>query len=395
MLKRWVAYYLFLLATLVFALLYPGQVSSAFFYTVLSLPPLSLCVALIMLAGFRFEQRIDRDTAAKGDTVTYWLVLKNKCPLLLPCVEADFYRDSPAFAEEFLPRRMAVAPLANGSMELRLPCRYKGVYEIGLRQIRLRDYLGLFVFKQNVTAVCSLTVYPRIVPVNSFPLASGYIGEFQRPAERSRDITDNSSDIRKYSSGDHLRTVHWKLTAKRDELMVRNYEQTSGATADIILDGSGLECGQWEAVILEDRLVESAVSLAWHFASRSVPSTVYYNDGITEKHMIHSSKDFHTVYRLFSEARIGINPCLPTMDAAGDGSNRKTVVIVAYVLTEALCCHALGLKAFGCMVVFLVVAGQASDAAVEREASLTQAGVRVISIGSEEDIGAALAREAV
>lgn len=401
MLKRWIIYYLLLLASLVFALMYPGRVSSAFFYALLLLPLASLAFSSLLLIGFSYKQSIDRLTATKGETVTFRLTLWNRSPLLLPFVEASFYGTGSFFKKDFGVKRLAAPARRMTSVAIKLDCKYKGVYEIGVRQVRLSDYLGLFTFRQGEALLGTLTVYPRIVPIDSFPAALGCPGESLASAGRSLDSTENVSDIRKYQSGDRLRAVHWKLSAKKEELMVRNFEQSSGLRVDLILDASGISPDPDEGIPAEDRFVECAVSLAYHFAANSIPAVLYYYGAGLVKQRLGNMGDFQLAYRMLSEAAFSREPGL--MDAAGvaldDGVKRKTVTVLTACLTEALASQALRLRASGLnMIVIQVPSGRREDAgeagAEKLRASLLDAGISLYGVGEEENISAALARRA-
>ncbi len=400
MLKNWITYYLFLMVTLVLALLYPGRVTSAFFYALLVLPLVSLWLAMLMLAGFKYEQHLDRTTATKGDTVIYRLIAKNKSPLMLPFIEATFHGSEYIFGRDMMARRMAVLPLSKSTLEIKLACRYKGTYEVGLKQIKLRDFLGLYTFKQDVHMLSILTVYPRIIPIDSFPVMAGLSTETQGTAGRSHDNSENVSDIRQYASGDRLRAIHWKLSAKKEELMVKNYEQPCGASADIILDASAVGGTSQQSLAAEDKLVECTVALAYYFATRSLPSTLYYSSSTRlERLALGSIKDFHLAYRMLAETSFSREKNLPWI-AGIVHANRKTVVIVSAEITSAIYAEALRLKSSGCMVIIIYVnttqrkSAAQEDGAHELQESLLLAGVTIQTLGDDDDINTVLSRRA-
>ncbi len=371
-----------LLASLVFVLLFPGRVSSAFFFAALAVPVASLLTALILQAGFRYEQRLDRVSAMKGDTVTYSLVIRNKSLLLLSFLDVSFHSAGSVYAQELCGRALAAPPLAVSTHEIQLPCKYRGSYEIGVKDIRLGDYLGLFSFRQQVKTLAMLTVYPRIVPITAFPVLAGADGEPGMHGIRGSENTENISDIRKYASGDRLRSIHWKLSAKREELMVKNYEQASGADADLILDTSGCGGGSIEErIIAEDRLVECAVSLVWHFVTRSIPVTVWHCGKQPERHSVKSDTDFRALYQILSEAGFEDGLCLPDAVALTRTAGRKTVVAVSAAPGEEMCGLLLKLKSSGCMPVLVHVMPEESSAQPGGALRITllQSGVAVLA----------------
>ena len=67
-----------------------------------------------------------------------------------------------------------------------------------------------------------ITVYPKIIYLEKFRLKTDFMSEAQAMLNtRDEDMT-TISDVRKYQYGDSLRRIHWKLTARTQELMVRS-----------------------------------------------------------------------------------------------------------------------------------------------------------------------------
>jgi uncharacterized protein (DUF58 family) len=397
MLKRWVAYYLFLLLSLVFALLYPGNTSSAFFYALLLMPLMSLGLSALLLSGFRYDQHVDAFAASKGETVKYRLTAGNRGLMLLPYVEVSFYGADSLYKDEFAPRRLALPPRCRGRIDISLPCRFKGAYEIGVRQIVFKDFLGLFTFRQNVAKLGDLVVYPRIVPLESFHVMAGYAGEPGEAAGRGHDRTENISDIRKYTRGDRLRSIHWKLSAKKEELMVKNFEQASGASMLLLIDASGAGEGL-AAMELEDRLVECAVALIYHCARHSIPAELHFMGDRLVRQTVAGMNDFELAFRMLSEAAFRKDDGLPGIAGLvqDEGSARKTVAFVTASLTENAAGQLLVLLSGGYDVVVVHVP-PAQEPGCDRERpaqSLREAGARVIRVAGGTDVGAAFAHGA-
>lgn len=401
MLKNWVIYYVCLLATLVFALLFPGRTSSAFFYTLLALPVVSLASVLLMLAGFQYEQSLERTTAVKGDSVAYRLTLRNKNLMTLHSLRANFRGNHAIYANEFRDRAISVPPFSAVSVDIPIPCKYRGAYDVGLRQIRLSDYLGLFSFKQDVAQLGTVTVYPRILPVSGFPAMAGDADDMGSQSAKGQQSAESISDIRKYSNGDRLRSIHWKLSAKKEELMVKNFEQATGSAAELVIDGSRITGSAEDMAELSDRLVECAVSLAWHFVTRSIPVTVWLCAKRMESHPVRNANEFDGIYQKLSEANFEGGQLLPELVQELHLGGRKTVIAIATGFHDGICGLVMKARASGCMAILITVAPPIENAQTsqtsnsDNRAMLLQSGVLVIPYGAEGGLDAALAQLAV
>lgn len=114
----------------------------------------------------------------------------------------------------------------------------RGVYE--LREIRLyaTDPAGLFCREKVVPAPRQITITPGRVHLDWLPLRL-----------RSRQVADSTTDslgvagngqeffgVREYRRTDCLRSIHWKATARRKRLMVREFEENAVSQVSIFLD---------------------------------------------------------------------------------------------------------------------------------------------------------------
>ena len=84
------------------------------------------------------------------------------------------------------------------------------------------------------------------------------------PELRSRATEDASSpsDVRKWQEGDVLKKVHWKLTMRRRELMVRTFEESSRPDTLIVPDLSEIQALPDQALTIEDCVCEACLSQA-------------------------------------------------------------------------------------------------------------------------------------
>lgn len=128
----------------------------------------------------------------------------------------------------------------------------RGRYPVGPLRLRLTDPFGMCEITRSFTAVDPLMVVPRVCPL--LPLTAGGAREGTGEST-SRALTTTGEDdvsIREYRNGDDLRRVHWRSTARRGQLMVRQEEQSRHVRATVLLDvragahsGDGV-CGSFE-----------------------------------------------------------------------------------------------------------------------------------------------------
>jgi uncharacterized protein (DUF58 family) len=108
--------------------------------------------------------------------------------------------------------------------EVTTPCLVRGEFRLGPMTLMSGDPFGLFVTPRRLGATSRVIVFPATVPLTRFEMPTGVLtgGEAQR--KRSSFVTTNVSGIRDYVPGDSINRIHWKSSAKRGSLMVREFE---------------------------------------------------------------------------------------------------------------------------------------------------------------------------
>jgi uncharacterized protein (DUF58 family) len=116
--------------------------------------------------------------------------------------------------------------------------RERGVFQLGPTTLSSGDLFGLFPVSRTFIGSESLLVYPLIVQVKSFPNPPGLLPGGEALRRRTPQITPNASGVREYIQGDPLSRIHWLSTARRDRLMVKEFELDPLADVWLFLDAS-------------------------------------------------------------------------------------------------------------------------------------------------------------
>lgn len=122
------------------------------------------------------------------------------------------------------------------TMTYQVRSEVRGRYPIGPLSVRISDPFGFVELLRSFTSRAVLVVTPVVVELARVRLSGDWSGTGDnRPrafaAAGSEDIT-----VREYRLGDDLRRIHWRSTARTDELMVRREEQPFQSRATVVLD---------------------------------------------------------------------------------------------------------------------------------------------------------------
>lgn len=114
----------------------------------------------------------------------------------------------------------------------------RGVHQIGPLHIKTGFPLGLKVFKKVFENTKSeIVVFPIPVKVKKFPFSIDESSTLQGDNKSKRKGGhDEFISVREYKHGDSPRHIHWPTSAKKGELIVREYQDTLSSSLTIILD---------------------------------------------------------------------------------------------------------------------------------------------------------------
>lgn len=150
-------------------------------------------------------------------------------------------------------------PSESGVLEYRITGVRRGVWPIGPLVLRTVDPFGLAQREQEFGDTRTVTVVPEVTILAPLAVRVGAAGgAAQTSSTRLGQGTDNLSP-RVYVPGDSMRRIHWRATAHRGHLMVRQEEEESSPDAVVVLDRSS---AHWATTGIEsDAAFEAAVSL--------------------------------------------------------------------------------------------------------------------------------------
>ena len=145
-----------------------------------------------------------------------------------------------------------------------LQANRRGVFELGPATFRHSDLIGMFSFDRRIGETDELVVHPTPVTIPKVWTRVASLRAPERPRRRFRGEGSELYGTRPFVPGDDLRRVDWNATARRGQLIVREYERAEATDATIVLDlQRSVHLGEGD-----DATVERAVKLAASVAAQ-------------------------------------------------------------------------------------------------------------------------------
>ncbi len=192
--------------------------------------------AWLSVKGLRFE-RVAPESVHVGDLVTVEITVWSDRKIRRPLIEVKDNR----------PPRMLISGLTTSlpiaaAYDLPIRTQYqfrplqRGRYKWSGLTAEGTDALGLVSSRKHYdTTPAEITVLPRPIPVSlELPAAAGW-GISEAESGQTRGAGLEPRGVRNYVYGDSLRHVHWRSTAKRGQLLVKEFEAGTQAAAAFLI----------------------------------------------------------------------------------------------------------------------------------------------------------------
>jgi uncharacterized protein (DUF58 family) len=229
----------------------------------------------LALGGIEYTRRFAERRAFVGETIALDLSLVNRKPLpvgwvrvvdRVPMALPIDGIEVTATDVETVGRVTLVFALRwfeRVSRHYTVRCLRRGFYQFGPVELEAGDVFGLFSRRRRLDRPQWFIVYPKVESLADLGLPPK---EPFGPAKASRQLFDDpirTVGVRDYRPEDELRRIHWKATARRQELQSRVYEPSTAHNLVIMLNVATL-AKHWQGYIPErlERVVSVSASVA-------------------------------------------------------------------------------------------------------------------------------------
>lgn len=185
-----------------------------------------------------------------------------------------------------------------------------GVVSYGLHQVIVSDYLGLFYKKYPLkeTGDISVSVIPdddRKQEAESTRTGISSMDGDSYEQHRAGDDPSETYDIREFRRGDTIHRIHWKMSAKTDELLVRDFSQPLENSTLVLLD---LRCEDGKITRDGwDHFLECAASFSRRLLQLGIGHYVAWYDSdrqILERHHVSKEEELHRMLALLVRSAV-------------------------------------------------------------------------------------------
>jgi uncharacterized protein (DUF58 family) len=249
-----------------------------FMYMLVVISALAICsitAMIIMNKYIKITMSITDTEIEKDGLVNVGLILKNKSYIPSPSIKIymnvgnEFYGSN-----KEVEVRMPIIPKNKSKVAMPLRFDMCGMTVVRIKRVCINDIFSLVSYVYTCNLEEHICIIPKKEELSDVQMGS-YVEGLTQNEENNLKGSDFSdvSNIREYVPGDRIKDIHWKATAKKDELMVKERVRLSENQLAVLVDVSG----ENDSI---ERVLELSFNMVRHALSDGVPvSLMWWNDG--------------------------------------------------------------------------------------------------------------------
>lgn len=260
------------LLSLILISIYGGTVSYGIFFGLTLIPLVSFLYIFLVWIFHRIYQEIGSRNIVCGQSVPYYFILKNESLFAFAGIKVFFFSDF-SYVEE-LPEEIEyeLLPGEQYKYETSFVCKYRGEYEVGIKEIVISDFWGFFSVKFAVRETKKVIAAPKLIQLDEIKSISDISAMMQRDHILTSEL---DAVTREYAAGDALKQINWKTTARENKLMSRKPVGEEKRGIALIFDTKRYSEEPEVYLPIENKVLEIVLALSL-FMSKSNTSVFYF-----------------------------------------------------------------------------------------------------------------------
>lgn len=223
------------------SLVYTGNQSFQMLFFVLLIIPVTSCfLGIYLRKRLILNEKLENRVIRRGEKARLILSVDNKSRYFISFLSVRIKKTRQNEKQLEEKQNSVLLPMKKTVMTTNLTGYHKGIYPVGVQTWKCKDIFGLFwinLRKKDEQSRPVLTVLPKAWPFDPLrKLTSELYEKDTQKAWKPGNELDAIANIREQQPGEALKRAHWKLTARLDTVMIREFENPLQEEAVIVCD---------------------------------------------------------------------------------------------------------------------------------------------------------------
>lgn len=293
-----IRFVILLILFLALAFIEGGTLFYRIFYSVVAILLISVVVIVINRRNLNVDVLFNSNRYSAGDIISFHIVLRNKGWIPVPYLivnNSTLKKLSPRYNGD----AVYVGSRKSKKLKYEVRFRLRGIYDFGSTELCFRDTASIIGSKKVYENKVLIQVYPKIVNIPSEVFKGVNLFNNYKLSSSGMENPYVIKDNRKYNEGDNLNRINWKVSAKYNELFVKNNEVFVGEEFNFFLDMNSQNYQYDLNGIKEEELIDFSASLIYSLIKKSIVSKLYINAANPRTFQVRDNKDFERLMDYF------------------------------------------------------------------------------------------------
>ncbi len=286
----------------IFAYVSGGNLPYSIFYIFLVVITLGIIYMSIVNKHLHAKIKYDSKTYSTFDRATITIIVENQGIIPVPYVYVKSKALLP-LAEGYRGDLVFLGSDKSKWINNEIFFAKRGIYDFGDISLEISDLFCIFKSVKNIQSKLEIKVYPKVYDLSHINLSGRDSYDNLINSKSGIDDFTLIKDIRKYSIGDNLKKVHWKLSAKHGELYVKNFDSVAGKECNLIVNMHVDNLRSDLSGSVEEGMVDFTVSLTKYMMDSKIKTKLFVHAQEQKNLEVEFKEDFLGVMEYFLKCK--------------------------------------------------------------------------------------------
>ncbi len=273
-------YVILLIASIIFYIMYLGDFALVLLIAVIAIPVFMFISLFITKRNISVELTVNSSSVQKNQSFPVQIKVDNKSIFPVGKAEAniEYFNLFNCDPVNFI-LHMPIQARNEQNAIFQLNSKFCGILKVRCAGVTIYDPLKLFKFTVGKNIGINISVMPEGHEISGQVVYSDKVNDESNIFSEYKPGDDPSQvfDLRNYNPGDKLNRIHWKLSSKKDEFIVKDYSLPIDVPCLIFIDLKSDNEAAYKLPVL-DTIIESLLSLSQFLIENEKNHTVvFYN----------------------------------------------------------------------------------------------------------------------
>lgn len=301
-----VAYFIFLILAGAFSILYNSYFTGVLFLTVMLIPVILYIVLLITSSAVNVNLLVRKNIVNKGESEGIILEFTNDSffPLNRILIPVQYVNEVTGTNRKRIVE-LALDQKNTQKIRINFQSNHCGNVTVTINKIILFDFLHIWKKRKKLSLSTSITVIPSIHEADTDLINIAYINDSDTDSEKyskekKGDDVSEVFEIRDYKPGDRPNRIHWKLSQRLDQVMVKEFSEPVKDSVAFMLYPLCADNGEVRLNLM-DGFLESIITLSDSCFQDGKSHTIFWYDTKSEQYNQYPINKMEDKYFALSE----------------------------------------------------------------------------------------------